>query len=89
MNRRSFLRALGAVPVVAVVPAALARFAPAAGAMTASGFRMLGPDGSVPLEVSDGVTTVRHEGGRTEFRKNRMDVFDSRGVLRISFGDLS
>lgn len=89
MNRRGFLQALVTVPVVAAVPAALVKLAPLAGSITASSFRVVGPRNSVPLEVCDGVTTVRSEGGRTEFHERRVDVYDARGVLRISFGDLS
>lgn len=88
MNRRGFLRALAAVPVVAAVPTALAKLAPVAGSITASSFRVVGPRDCVPFEVADGVTTVRGQGGRTEFHKRRVDVYDARGVLRVSFGVL-
>lgn len=91
MNRRGFLRALSAVPVIAAVPAVVARMVPSAAAapVTAEGFKVLAPDGAVPLEVADGTTTVRHAGGRTEFRAGRWDIYDSHGVLRISMGNLS
>ena len=89
MNRRRFLRALGAVPVIAAVPAVVARLAPvAATSVTAESFKVLAPDGAVPLEVGDGATTIRHTGGRTEYRDGRWDVYDARGVLRISMGCL-
>ncbi|HDS1101070.1 TPA: hypothetical protein ACOEPF_000623 [Stenotrophomonas maltophilia] len=84
MNRRGFLRALGAVPVIAAVPAVVARLAPVAAAApaTADSFKVLAP------EVGDGATTIRNAGGRTEFRDGRFDVYDERGVLRISMGCL-
>ena len=90
MNRRGFLRALGAVPVIAAVPAVVARLAPVAATapVTADSFKVLAPDGAVPLEVDDGATTIRHTGGRTEYRDGRWDVYDARGVLRISMGCL-
>lgn len=90
MNRRGFLRALGAVPVIAAVPAVVARLAPAAATapVTADSFKVLAPDGAVPVEVGDGATTIRHAGGRTEYRDGRWDVYDARGVLRISMGCL-
>ncbi len=90
MNRRGFLRALGAVPVIAAVPAVVARLAPVAAAtpVTADGFKVLAPDGAVPLEVGDRATTIHHTSGRTEFRDGRFDVYDERGVLRISMGCL-
>ncbi len=90
MNRRGFLRALGAVPVIAAVPAFVARLAPAAATapVTADSFKVLAPDGAVPVEVGGGATTIRHAGGRTEYRDGRWDVYDARGVLRISMGCL-
>lgn len=90
MNRRGFLRALGAVPIIAAVPAVVARLAPVAGAapVIADSFKLLAPGGAVPLEVGDGATTIRHAGGRTEFRDGRFDVYDERGLLRISMGCL-
>lgn len=90
MNRRGFLRALSAVPVIAAVPAVVARMVPSAAAapVTADSFKVLAPDGTVPLEVGDGATTIRHAGGWTEYRDGRWDVYDARGVLRISMGCL-
>lgn len=91
MNRRGFLRVLGAVPVIAAVPAVVARLAPVAAAVpvTADSFKVLASDGAVPLEVGDAATTFRHADGRTEYRNGRWDVYDSHGVLRISMGNLS
>lgn len=91
MNRRGFLRALGSVPVIAAVPAVVARLVPASAAVpvTADSFKVLAPDGAVSLEAGGGATTFRHTGGRTEYRDGRWDIYDSHGVLRISMGNLS
>ncbi len=82
MNRRGFLRALGAVPVIAAVPAIVARWAPtpAAVPVAVDGFQAISPDGA----TSEGRT-----GGWHEYRDGRLDIYNSRGVVVISMGDLS